>query len=456
MLKLTRTDFLAWGGVSCLGMAALRSSAVAVEQAKPNIMIILADDMGYADLGIQGCEQLKTPNIDSIAKNGVRFTEGYVTNSVCAPSRAGLLTGRIGIGFESNLPHNTEHGLRVGVKTIADHLKTVDYRTFCIGKWHLGYLPQFHPNQRGFDEFFGLLGGSRSYFALPKTDQHTAIERNGEVVPEVAGSYLTDRWTDAAVEYIDDHVAQNPDQPFFMYLSYTAPHGPLDAKPGAAEKFTPIKNPKRRIYAAMMESLDEGVGKVLQALEKTGIRGNTIVVFLSDNGGPTDKNLSDNGELKGMKGSVWEGGLRVPFMMQWPGKIPSGQVLEGQVSSLDLLPTFAVAGGVRQLVETNGIDLMPYLSGGGKKLSERDFHWRRGDKRSCALRSGKFKWVGNRNTNEQWLFNLEEDLSEKNNLLKQHPEIADNMRLQFEKWESTVPDPDFSSGWKPKKKKVSE
>ncbi|MEN8254609.1 MAG: sulfatase-like hydrolase/transferase [Verrucomicrobiota bacterium] len=420
--------------------------------AKPNLLIILADDLGYADLGIQGCTQFETPNIDSIASSGVRFTEGYVCNSVCAPSRAGLLTGRIGIGFESNLPHNTDHGLRVGEKTIADHLKTAGYKTFCIGKWHLGYLPQFHPNARGFDEFHGLIGGSRSYFALKNPGPYNALQRNGVIEEEPEGSYMTDRLTDSAVEYIESHVKQDPKQPFFMYLSYTAPHAPLDAKPGMAEKFSQIKNPNRRKYAAMVQSLDEGVGQVLETLEKTGIRENTLVVFLSDNGGPETKNFSDNGPLKGVKGSVWEGGMRVPFMMQWPGKIPSGQVLDGQVISLDLLPTFAKVAGVKGLVKTNGMDILPYLSGGGKVLPERGFFWRRDMKKDCAFRAGKYKYVENRHIDRRWLFNLAEDIGEKDNLLKQHPEIADDMQKKYVEWESTVPDPDFASGWKPKKK----
>ncbi len=455
MTKLRKTNFEKGRVVLCAGLCVLGLQAGGGGSAEklPNILLVLADDLGYADLGIQGCTQFKTPNIDSIAKNGVRFREGYVSNSVCAPSRAGLLTGRIGIGFESNLPHNSKDGLRVSEKTIADHLKTVGYKTFCIGKWHLGYLPQFHPNKRGFDEFWGLLGGARSYYALEKTDQHTAIEHNGKAVPEVPGSYLTDRWTDAAIDYINGHVAETPNQPFFMYLSYTAPHGPMHAKPGAAEKFTDINNPKRRIYAAMVQSLDEGVGRVLQTLEKQGVLENTLVVFLSDNGGPEDKNFSDNGVLKGQKGSVWEGGMRVPFMMQWPARIPSGQVLDGQVISLDLLPTFAEAAGVEGPLKTNGIDLMPCLSGAEKKPGERDFFWRRATKKSCALRSGKMKWVESRGSDERWLFNLDEDIGEKNNLIKEYADIAKDLQEKYLQWESTVPDPDFESGWKPKNKK---
>ena len=421
--------------------------------AQPNILLILADDLGYADLGIQGCRQFKTPNIDSIAKNGVRCRQGYVSNSVCAPSRAGMLSGRIGIGFESNLPHNSLHGLDVEVETMADVLKSAGYKTFCIGKWHLGYLPQFHPNQRGFDEFYGLLGGSRSYFALKKTDQHTAIERNGQVEPDPPGSYLTDRLTDGAIDYIESHAKQNPDQPFFMYLSYTAPHGPMHAKPGAAEKFTKIKNKKRQIYAAMVTALDEGVGKVLQTLEKNGLTQNTLVVFMSDNGGPTDHNASSNKPLKGKKGTLWEGGVRVPFMMQWPAKIPARQELDEPVVSLDLLPTFGSAAGIRHPLKTDGINLMPLFSGAGKGTAARDFYWRRGDKRSCALRAGRFKWVESRGTSEQWLFDLEADMGEKNNLLGQFPEVAEKMEKKYSQWEASIPDPAFRSDWKAKKGK---
>ncbi len=418
---------------------------------RPNVLLILADDLGYADLSIQGCTQFQTPNIDSIAKNGVRFKQGYVSNSVCAPSRAGLLSGRIGIGFEANLPEGP-HGLDTHLETMADVMKRAGYGTSCIGKWHLGNLDKYYPTHRGFDYFCGLRGGSRSYFYDPensdKPNSGNRIELNGKQVK--FEGYLTDYFTDKAIEVIESHTTQTPDKPFFMFLSYTAPHGPMHAKPEYIEPFKEIENEKRRIYAAMMVSLDEGVGRVLQALEKQGVRDNTLIVFLSDNGGPSFKNGSNNGPLRDRKGSVWEGGMRVPFMLQWPSKIPAGQVREDIVSSLDLLPTFAAVASVEPVKQASGINLMPYLTDPEKTVGERVLHWRRDHMTDCALRFGKFKWVENRVRNETWLIDLEKDIGEKKNLIHEYPEIAEKLRAQYMQWESTAPEPSFKSGWNAK------
>ena len=424
-------------------------SAVA-QTNQPNILLILADDLGYADLSIQGCTQFQTPHIDSIAKKGVRFKQGYVSNSVCAPSRAGLLSGRIGIGFEANLPKG-EHGLDTSLDTMADMLKKAGYATSCIGKWHLGHLDKFYPTNRGFDYFCGLRSGSRSYFYEAKDSDkpgsHKGIEINGKQVK--FDGYLTDFFTDKAIEVIENHTAKTPDKPFFMYLSYTAPHAPMHAKPDRIEKYKEIKNEKRRIYAAMMDSLDEGVGRVLQVLQDKGLKENTIVVFLSDNGGPTFKNGSNNGPLRDRKGSVWEGGMRVPFLIQWPAGIPAGQVREDVVSSLDLLPTFAAAAGVNPVENADGINLLPYLIDDENAVGERVLHWRRDHMTDCALRLGKYKWVENRNRNETWLTDLEKDIGEKTNLADQYPEVVERLRALYLKWESTAPEPAFKSGWSP-------
>lgn len=423
------------------------------ESPKPNILLILADDLGYADLSVQGCTQFKTPNIDSIAKGGARFKQGYVSNSVCAPSRAGLLSGRIGIGFEANLPPHSEHGLRTDIETMADMLKRGGYGTSCIGKWHLGDLDKHYPTNRGFDYFCGLRGGSRSYFYDEKTndkpDSVNRIEINGEQVR--FDGYLTDWLTGKSIEIINKQKQESPDQPFFQFLSYTAPHAPMHAKPEHIELFKDIKNPKRRIYAAMMVSLDENIGRVLQYLQEKDELDNTLIVFLSDNGGPTYKNGSDNGPLRDKKGSVWEGGVRVPFFIQWPSKIKAGQVRDDIVSSLDLVPTFAAAAGTEPVEKASGINLLPYLITEGKTVNEkRTLLWRRDHMTDLAMRSGDFKWVENRNRKETCLFNLEKDIGEKNNIAHQYPEIVGRIRNQYLKWEASAPEPAFKSGWTPK------
>ncbi len=424
---------------------------------QPNILLILADDLGYADLSIHGQKEFSTPNIDSIAQNGIQFKQGYVSNSVCAPSRAGLISGRIGIGFEANLPRKKPHGLDPKLETMADMLKRGGYGTSIIGKWHLGVLDKYYPTNRGFDYFVGLREGSRDYYYdennksdAPGSDK--AIEINGKQVK--FEGYLTDYLTDKAIEVIDTHTQQSPEKPFFMYLSYTAPHGPMHGKPELINKYKHIEPKKRRIYTSMVDSLDEGVGRVLSHLEKLKLTDNTIVVFLSDNGGPTAHNGSDNGVLKGDKGSVSEGGLRVPFLIQWPASIPAGQIRDDMVSSLDLVPTFAAAAGVTPVEKASGINLLPYLSDKNKAIENRILHWRRDHMTDLALRSGKYKWVENRVKDETALYNLEQDISERKDISAQHPEIVKSLKDKYLKWESTAPEPTFKSGWKaPKKQK---
>ncbi|HEY5654154.1 MAG TPA: sulfatase-like hydrolase/transferase [Pontiella sp.] len=417
---------------------------------RPNILLILADDLGYADLSVQGCTQFQTPRIDSIAKGGVRLKQGYVSNSVCAPSRAGLLSGRIGIGFEANLPEG-EHGLDSSLDTMADMLKSAGYSTSCIGKWHLGGLDKFYPTNRGFDYFCGLRGGSRSYFYEPedndKPGSHKAIEVNGEQIP--FNGYLTDFLTDKAMEVIETQTTQSPDNPFFMYLSYTAPHAPMHAKPEHIEQFTHIKNKTRRIYAAMMVSLDENVGRLLDYLKENEMYDNTLIVFLSDNGGPTVKNGSNNGPLRDRKGSVWEGGVRVPFFIQWTDRIQAGQVRDDIVSSLDLLPTFAAAAETEPVKDHSGINLLPFLTEEEKTVGPRTLLWRRDHMTDLALRSDNYKWVHNRNRNETSLYDLEKDIGEKNNLAGQYPEVVKRLQQQYLQWEATAPEPAFKSGWTP-------
>ena len=438
----------------------LNVSVFAVTEKKPNILYILADDMGYADISVQGGQQYQTPNIDAVFNSGVRFTNGYVTNSVCAPSRAGLLTGRMGshFGFEANLPNESRRsdstiGLDPAQQTIADVLKPLGYKTYCVGKWHLGYnVDLFHPNHRGFDEFVGLLGGSRSYFKIDY-DVGNSLQHNGTYIDEPEDIYVTDYLTDRAIDLIHDQHENAPDQPFFIYMSYTAPHGPMHAKESDLERVSHIEKERRRIYAAMVLCLDDNVGRLQDCLDELGISDNTIVVFMSDNGGPLH-NGSYNGPLKGKKGQLWEGGIRVPFGMKWAGVIPPGQVSDTVVSSVDLLPTFVAAAGAdgSEPIVTDGLNLLPLLTGAVEALPMRNLFWRRGEKRNIAARFQNYKYAKERVSGQVFLFDLENDMSERNNLANSNPEILQMMQKIQTEWEVTVPDPAFSSSWKGKKK----
>jgi len=335
----------------------LNGNLFAVE--KPNFIVILTDDQGYADVGFNGSKDIRTPNIDRIAHEGTKFNNGYVTYAVCGPSRAGLLTGRYQgrFGFDRN-PHmdptDINSGLPLEEKMIAEVLKPVGYTSSIIGKWHMGSHPSLHPNNRVFDHFYGFLAGGHRYFPedliyqdiaeglsqLPPKKAwtswyYTKLQENDKRVE--TDEYLTDELSNAAVEFIK----RKKDKPFFLYLAYNAPHTPLQASQEYLDRNKHIKKGKRRTYAAMITAVDDGVGRVLATLDELGIDDNTLVIFLSDNGGPEKKNASDNGELRGGKGSYFEGGIHVPFAMRWPGKVPAGLEYKKPISSLDILATFA-------------------------------------------------------------------------------------------------------------------
>ncbi|MBI4579863.1 MAG: sulfatase-like hydrolase/transferase, partial [Planctomycetes bacterium] len=312
--------------------------------ARPNIVLIVADDLGYADLGCQGAKDIATPSIDSLAAGGVRFTNGYVSCPVCSPTRAGLLTGRyqqrFGHEFNPGPPARAEphFGLPLTEKTIADDLKTAGYVTGMVGKWHLGYQPKFHPTKRGFDEFFGFPGGAHSYVDA-KADPANLIYRGTTPVDEK--EYLTDAFAREAAAFVARHAKER----FFLYLPFNAVHSPLQAPDKYKERFASINDPKRQTMAAMLSAMDDAVGAVLKELRDRGIFENTLIFFISDNGGPTPGNASRNTPLSGFKAQVWEGGIRVPYLIQWPGRVPAGRVYEQPVIALDILPTAVAAAG---------------------------------------------------------------------------------------------------------------
>lgn len=415
---------------------------------QPNILLILADDLGFEDLGFQGSADIQSPNLDRMAEGAIRFTDGHVTASVCSPSRAGLMTGRYQqrFGHEANSPPFPQ-GMDLEETTMAQHLKALGYRTAVIGKWHLGDTKEQYPTQRGFDTFYGLREGSRSYFYDPKTsdkpgDPH-AIEFNGQQVP--FQGYLTDVLGDQAIEFIQ----QPADSPFFVYLSFTAPHGPMHATEDDLDRFKYIENQKRRTYAAMVWAMDRAIGKVMTELEAAGALENTLIWFLSDNGGATN-NSSSNLPLAGHKGIKFEGGIRVPFLMQWRSRFPEGRVDDRMVSALDILPTsVAAAGGeLSTLSESerpmDGVNLLPFLTEDGlAKTPHEKLYWHK--LWFSALRDGPWKLINVQDYGHA-LYNLDDDLREMKNLVEVHPDRAAAMAQDLDAWKKTLPQPLWSEG----------
>ncbi len=413
---------------------------------RPNIVILFADDAGYADFGFQPNvrPEMKnlTPNIDSIATAGIRFSNAYVSGAVCSPSRAGLMTGRYQqrFGHEQNIPPGyMKGGLSLNESFFINHLKPQGYVSGLIGKWHLGYPENYQPNDRGFDKFYGLLQGSRSYFPLEQSTPHRVFLDNKTPTPE--GGYTTDRIGDGACDFIDS----NKDKPFFLFVSFTAPHGPLEPKPEVAAKLKSIEENRRRKYAGLVVSLDENVGKILKGLEDAGIADNTIVVFTNDNGGQTLTGAI-NTPLRGHKGQVWEGGIRVPMAIRWPGKAPAGSVVDSPVITLDFATTFvALSGGqVEPSWKLDGADLSKILKGEAKEIPERDLFWRtNGSDGPIAMRRGNWKLVherGNPSASRQ-LFDLAKDISEENDIAAENEDTLKSMQESLNAWEHQLIEP---------------
>ena len=439
---------------SALILFTMGSVSTAAES--PNLIVIMADDLGYADVGFNGCEDIPTPHIDSLAKNGVKCTSAYTSYSVCGPSRAGFLTGRYQqrFGFERNplwLPESETTGLTKEEMTIAESLKKVGYHCGLIGKWHMGAHEIFHPLNRGFDEFFGHIGGGHRYLpedltiasdliaTSEKESYLTLINRNR--IPVQTTKYLTDEFSDEAVNFVE----RNKQKPFFLFLSYNAPHGPLQATEQYLARFPHIKNKNRRIYAAMVSALDDGVGRLVAKLKTAGVYENTMIVFLSDNGGPEKKNFSDNGVLRGKKSDPWEGGFRVPFAIQWPAKIKNGSVYDKPVSSLDIFATISALSKspTHQERPLDGKNLIPYFLGQETSAPHENIYLRKFDQGAYALRRDKFKLVIPSKGAKPELYNLDTDTSEKNNLADQEPEKVVEMMKLLRQWESELIEPTF-------------
>jgi arylsulfatase A-like enzyme len=461
----TRREFVEATVAGLAGMLAARGrTAVGAEPAaagrKPNIIVILADDMGSSDVGFMGCRDIPTPNLDSIAKRGVRFTNGLVSHPFCSPTRAGLLTGRYQqrFGHENNPrydPSDHKAGLPVSEITFPQLLKQAGYVTGIVGKWHLGAAPELHPLKRGFDEQFGFVGGGHDYFkANPAGETREyliPIERNGQ--PVVEKEYLTDAFSREAAAFVRRHAAR----PFFLYLAPNAPHTPLQAPDKYLARFAKIEDPTRRSYAAMVSALDDGVGTLLATLRELKLENDTLLFFLSDNGGPT-KFGPTNGILRGEKGSVCEGGIRVPFAVQWRGRLPEGEDYAQPVISLDIFASALAAAGAQLPTDRkiDGVDLLPHLLGAKAGPPHERLFWRTGGGTHHAVREGRWKLL-KLGPADPMLYDLEADPRESANLAEKQPEVLKRLAAACAAWDKELVPPLFQSpAPSPPKKKVPE
>jgi arylsulfatase A-like enzyme len=427
---------------------------------KPNVIVILSDDAGYEDFSIHGATQFATPNIDRLARDGILCTQGYVTASTCTPSRMGLITGRYQqrFGAECNVPTiptpgytKEDLGLDTSEHTIGDAMQALGYRTMAVGKWHLGELPKYHPNKRGFDEFYGFLGGSRSYWPIENPRHGHQILRNNAVMGEAENvTYLTDDFTDATLEFID----RNQDNPFFIYLAYNAVHGPMHAKEEDIEQYAGLTPEGRRILAAMTRSMDENIGRLLAKLDALKLTKNTLIIFLNDNGGPEGPARS-NAPLRGFKSTYWEGGVRVPFIASWPARLPKGERYNQPVSSLDLLPTaVAAAGGIPNPDwNLDGVNLLPFWRGERDSAPHETLFWRFW--RVSAVRRGPWKLIRVADDPLQSerelilpliLVNIDDDVAESTNIAIDNPGKTAELLKALEAWESTHAQPRWYDG----------
>jgi arylsulfatase A-like enzyme len=418
-----------------LGMLAWAGWIQAAE--RPNVLVIMADDLGYHDLGFQGSDHIKTPNLDKIAAAGMRFTDAHVAASVCSPSRAGFITGRYQqrFGHEANCPTRGK-GMDVNERTIGQAFKDLGYRTAIFGKWHLGNLPEMYPTHRGFDVFYGLREGSRSYwYNAKKTDKPGnphAAEYNGK--PAKFDGHFTDWLGEKAVEFIEE-----TDKPFLAFLSFTAPHSPLQSKP---EDMKALGLPRDN-YAGLIYGLDRNVGYVLDALKRTGKLDNTIIWFLSDNGGVAGR--YSNAPLGGKKGMEFEGGHRVPFLLYWKGHVPAGKDYTELVSSMDIFPTSvkAAGGSLKQERPLDGVDLMPFITGKKSGVPHQQLYWR---KLECAdMRDGDWKIIRVEGL-PVVLYNLKDDIAEQHNLAGKYPERVARMEKMLKNWETQLIKPLWLEG----------
>jgi arylsulfatase A len=405
---------------------------------KPNIILIMADDLGYGDLGCYGSRSIKTPNIDALAREGMRFTDYHSNGAVCSPTRAALLTGRYqqrsGIEGVVTAKSHRHTGMALEAVTFAEVLKSAGYTTGLFGKWHLGYATAFNPVKQGFDEFRGFVSGNVDYRSHLDQEWYEDWWINETLTPEEG--YTTDLITRHGVRFIERH----KDQPFCLYLPHEAPHYPYQGRKDDAVRFK--EHPKqvqggrkdrRAAYREMIEAMDEGVSKIIETVRKLELERRTFVFFCSDNG---PAKAGSSGPLRGGKASLWEGGHRVPGIAWWPGRIRPGTVSKETILGMDLFPTMAAIAGAElpEGMKPDGVDLSALLTE-GRELPGRTLFWRTNDAR--AVRRGPWKLLVDKNENVH-LFDLDEDLGEQKNLSKSRPDLAAQLLGALEAWEAEV------------------
>jgi len=401
---------------------------------RPNFVFILADDLGYADLHCYGGRAPCSPNLDKLASEGLLFTNGYANSSVCSPSRFAILTGRyqhrLRGGFDEPIASaSPELGLPPGHPTMASLLRDAGYATALVGKWHLGSLPWFSPLKSGYEEFFGHRSGAVDFFSHTGFHAHDLWDGDEEVFLE---GYLTDLLTDRAVDFIR---RQSRDKPFLLSLHYNAPHWPWETREDEAESrrigrnLAHLDGGSVQTYLEMIRIMDEGIGRVLAALDEIGARDDTLVVFTSDNGG---ERYSDTYPLVGKKMDLLEGGIRVPYIVRWPARLPAGQTCDRLAIGMDWMATFLAAAGVEPHPDypLDGIDLF------GPPV-ERNLYWRMVYRNQKAVRSGRWKYLSI--DGAEFLFDLSRDPRERANMRYREPEKFRELRRAFFEWEESMP-----------------
>jgi arylsulfatase A-like enzyme len=429
-----------WGVALVLAAwpSAVLAQAKATEARPANVVILLADDLGYGDLGAQGAADVATPNIDRLAKEGVRMTQFYANHPVCSPSRAALLTGKYQhrFGFENNSGTEENTSPKFGIPdtetTVAQRLKTLGYSTSVVGKWHVGFLPKYHPFKRGFDEFYGFLGGASAY--TPDAERGGKIMFRGtERTPMPA--HTTEAFAEEAVSFIE----RNKTRPFFLYVAFNAVHSPMQSTQPYMDRFASEPDPKRRAHLAMLAALDDAVGRIVAKIDAEGLGEQTLIVFTSDNGGPTWETTSSNGPLNGIKVLLLEGGIRVPAIFRQTGALPPGRVSDARAMGFDITATALAAAGAKGDKSLDGVDLRPYLAGRKSGDAHKALYWRSGGQ--GAMRKGKWKLLTIED--QTYLFDLEADLGERNNLADVRPDKVRELRADWAKWSGRMMAPQW-------------